>query len=230
MNKCLTTVTLATIALVASSLFSTVTAAELFGRVVSPDTMTVSQDGLDIRVPRGQHHLVFVGDRLVTGDAEGAMLTVTGVAEIRLDASSTASLGLKDGVYQLHLERGTLLYRLEPHAQLTVTVDGETLSLTESSGVIIAQTDTATQTLHLAGADMLTYQGIGNHDAELLAQVGAGTGTAAVDAGTAAGGVTATTVAVVAGFAATGVLVTQVIRTDRDDAPPASPVNGWLAQ
>jgi len=228
MNTSFKTVSIAAIALVTSSLFSTVTAAELMGRVVSPDTVTVSQDGLDVRVPRGQRHLVFVGDRLVTGNAEGTVLTVTGIAEIGLGASSAVSLGLQNGVYQLHLERGTLVYRLEPQAELNISVEGEAFALTESSGLIIAQADTATQTLHLVGTDALMYQGISNHDVELLAQVGAETGAAAgAGGGGIAGlGVAATTAVVVGGVAASVAVLSKV--TGRDDSPAASPVNSNL--
>jgi hypothetical protein len=110
-------------------------AAETIGNLSTDHAVTVTSQGLDVKIQPGQDYVVFSGDRIASRPGDGtALLGIPDAGNLKLSPDTAMSVERSDGRYDLRVERGELGFELIPGSKMVLVSGGELFELGEGTG------------------------------------------------------------------------------------------------
>ncbi|NCA71389.1 MAG: hypothetical protein EOM91_15100 [Sphingobacteriia bacterium] len=110
-------------------------AAEIIGNLATDQAVTVTGQGLEVKVRPGQDYVVFSGDDIQSGAGEGlSVLTIPETGIIKLSPDSAASVERSDGRYLLTVARGEVGFEVVPGAKVFLVNGDELIDLGQGTG------------------------------------------------------------------------------------------------
>jgi hypothetical protein len=110
-------------------------ASETIGNLSTDQAVTVTSQGLDVKLLPGQDYMVFSGDRIESRPGDGTtLLGIPNAGNLKLSPDTAMSVERLDGRYDLRVERGELGFELTSGSKMVLVSGGELFDLSEGTG------------------------------------------------------------------------------------------------